>query len=131
MTPNELIADWIDQVNEFELMSQLAKRSYKRVCEGIIDHDERNAYDDEQLGCADAVKILRTLSFPDDTPEDTVKEQTITLLREHGRRHHENEEELSAGIRWSISVIEGNPERHYNAYHPRRDPPPPRSYFRG
>ena len=130
MTPSELIADWIDQVNEFELMSQQAKRAYKRVCDEIVDHDDRKAYDDEQLGCAGAAKILRSLSFPDDTPENTVREQGIKSLRENGRRHHENREELSVGIRWAISVIEGNPERHYNAYHPRRDPPPPRSYFR-
>ncbi|MBC8875989.1 MAG: hypothetical protein H8E44_41725 [Planctomycetes bacterium] len=101
-------------------MTSKARRAYKRSCQGYIDRHDYQAYDDERIGCEDAVEILQSLSFPDGTPEETVKEQVVSSLREKGRRHYENEEELSVGVRWAIAVVEGNPQRHYNAYHPRR-----------
>jgi hypothetical protein len=61
------------------------------------------------------------MDFPNRELEDSVREQVINLLRKEGRRHYENEDEPSVGIRWAISVVEGNPERHYNAHHPRRE----------
>jgi hypothetical protein len=114
---HQLIADWIEQIKEFECMSERAKRAYKRRCGGVVDYDDRKAYDDEQHGCADAVKILETLDLPDRELEDAVREQVINLLLKEGRRHYENQEQPSVGTRWAISVVEGNPERHYYAHH--------------
>ena len=39
--PNELIADWIGQIHEFDQMSQQAKRAYKRY--GYIDRHQKPA----------------------------------------------------------------------------------------
>ncbi|MDP6443241.1 MAG: hypothetical protein QGG36_25350 [Pirellulaceae bacterium] len=114
------ITRWIEQIEEFRWMSIAAKRAYKHQLLGYIDREDRQAYDDEQIGCAHAIELLESLAASEEASEAELQVLAIQALRGNGRRSHENPDELSVGIRWAIAVVEGAPERYYNSHHPAR-----------
>jgi hypothetical protein len=115
----ELRAKWVEEMDDFKLMTWAAQRGYKLSSDGHPDSYDMDLYDQEAKECERLGAVLGGVVLPPNATPDEARELARNALKWHRAPANDEGGRLARQYTWAQAVVEGDAKKHWNSYHPR------------